>query len=129
MKAEGCLPPAAVEELAALEAEHSRIQEKSKAEREESKVEAVMAELREFGRWPLQHAPSEDPKREAERLLAQRVAKMKAAACLPPAAVDELDALEAEHEESKVWGCDGRVAGVWALDFAARAFRGSQARG
>ena len=37
------------------------------------------------------------PKREAERLLAQRVAKIRAAACLPPAVTEELEALEAEQ--------------------------------
>ena len=56
-----------------------------------------MADVRAFGRWPLQHAKSEDPERERERLLAQRVAKMRAAACLPPAAVEELKALASQH--------------------------------
>ena len=101
MKAEGCLPPAVVEELEALKAEHRRNQETSKAEYQKTNIEALMAEVREFGRWPEQHAPSSDPKREAERLLAQRVAKMKTAACLPPAVVEELEALEAEHRRSQ----------------------------
>jgi hypothetical protein len=107
MKAEGCLPFAALDELKGFEAEHRRAQDTFKAEHQESKVEAVMAELREFGRWPQQlHAPSKDPKREAERLLAQRVAKMEAAACLPLAVAEELEtfklSLKAEHQESKV---------------------------
>ena len=94
MKGEGCLPAAALEELMALEAERKTSESQGlKA----SKVESLLAEVREFGRWPLQHEPSKDPKREAERLLAQRIAKMSAAACLPPAAIEELEALEAKH--------------------------------
>ena len=64
-------------------------------------MEAVMVDVRKFGRWPEQHAPSEQPGRETERLLAQRVAKMKAAACLPPAVVTELEELEAERRDGK----------------------------
>ena len=63
----------------------------------EQRAEQLMADVRAFGRWPLQHAKSEDPERERERLLAQRVAKMRAAACLPPAAVEELKALASQH--------------------------------
>ena len=101
MKAQGCLPPAALEELAGLEAEHRRAQDTLTLSRKAEQMQAVMAELREFGRWPEQHAPSKDPKREAERLLAQRFAKMKAAASLPAAVVEELDALEAAHRQSQ----------------------------
>ena len=90
MKAEGCSPTAALEELAVLESAHKR---RLEAERKEGKIEALMAEVRAFGRWPEQHPPSEDPRREAERLLAQRVAKMIAAARLPPAVLEELEAM------------------------------------
>ena len=31
----------------------------------ENKMEALMKEVRKFGRWPVQHAPSKDPGREA----------------------------------------------------------------
>ena len=64
------------------------------------RVEKLMADVRKFGRWPLQHARSEDPKLESERLLALRVSKMKAEGCLPPAALEELQTLKAEHEAS-----------------------------
>ena len=63
----------------------------------EQRAEQLMADVRAFGRLPLQHAKSEDPERERERLLAQRIAKMRAAACLPPAAVEELKALASQH--------------------------------
>ena len=49
----------------------------------------------------MEHAPSEDSKREAERLLARKVAKMKAAESLAPAALEELEALEASHRRSE----------------------------
>ena len=71
-------------------------------EKERYRIEQLMADVRSFGCWPVQHEPSEDPKREAERLLAQRVAKIRAAACLPPAATEELEALEAEHKARKI---------------------------
>ena len=64
------------------------------------RVEKLMADVREFGQWPLRHARSKDPKLEAERLLALRVSKMKAEGCLPPAALEELQTLKAEHEAS-----------------------------
>ena len=101
MKAAACLPPAVLAELEAMEAEHNESLKRIESELQESKVQALMAEVRKFGGWPLQHAPSQDPKREAERLLAQKIAKMKTAACLPPAVVKELDALEAAHRHSQ----------------------------
>ena len=61
----------------------------------------MMAEVRKFGRWPERHAPSQDPKRKAGRLLVLRVAKVKTAASLPPAVVEELEALEAEHRRNQ----------------------------
>ena len=65
------------------------------------KVARLIRDAQGFGRWPLEHAPSEDSKREAERLLARRVAKVKAAQSLPPAALEELEALEASHRRSE----------------------------
>ena len=69
------LPHAALEELQALQAEQKA---SNVAEQKASKVDAVMADVRELGRWPVQHSPSKDPTREAERILAQRVAGLKA---------------------------------------------------
>ena len=57
--------------------------------------------MRAFGRWPVQHARSEDPDREAEQLLGLRVSQMKRAGCLPPDALNELQALQAEYHRSK----------------------------
>ena len=54
-----------------------------------------------FGRWPVQHSPSDDPECEGEQLVVQRVGKMKAAACLPLAAVQELEELEAQHRSAQ----------------------------
>lgn len=76
LRAAACLPPAATEELEALEAEHKA----RKIEQERHRIEQFMADVWSFGRWPVQHNPSEDPKREAERLLALRVIKRRAAA-------------------------------------------------
>jgi hypothetical protein len=57
---------------------------KQASDAERHRIEQLMADVRDFGRWPVQHVLSKDPEREAERLLAQRVGKMRAAACLAP---------------------------------------------
>ena len=100
MKTSGDLPSAALEELQALQAEQKA-----------SKVDAVMADVRELGRWPVQHSPSKDPTREAERILAQRVAGLKAEGCLPSAALEELQSLETVALEERM---AERVARVMA---------------
>ena len=102
------LPHAALEELQALQAEQKA---SNVAEQKASKVDAVMADVRELGRWPVQHSPSKDPTREAERILAQRVAGLKAEGCLPSAALEELQSLETVALEERM---AERVARVMA---------------
>ena len=73
----------------------------------------VVLVVREFGRYPIEHAPSEDPKRERERLLAHRISGMKAEGLLPPDVVEELFELKATGEkESKEREVDDLMAAV-----------------
>ncbi len=55
----------------------------------------VVLVVREFGRYPIEHAPSEDPNRERERLLAHKISRMKSEGLLPPDVVEELSELKA----------------------------------
>ena len=102
------LPHAALEELQALQAEQKA---SNVAEQKASKVDAVMADVRALGRWPVRHSPSKDPTRESERILAQRVAGLKAEGCLPSAALEELQSLETVALEERM---AERVARVMA---------------
>ena len=54
MKTAACLPPAVVEELEALEAEHRRSQESRKTEYLNTTIEAMMALARDSAWWPEQ---------------------------------------------------------------------------
>ena len=66
MKREGCLPPAAMQELEALEAEHH-------CAKSESGIEAMMAAVMDLGRWPLLRRVRHGSAQEDEYRLARRV--------------------------------------------------------
>ncbi len=69
---------------------------------EEDRVETLMTAVRTFGRWPKEHAVTEDPKLEEERKLAHDIRKALDAARLPPVFVSELEAMKARAEEETI---------------------------
>ena len=79
------------------------MREQDREREEQRNAEALMTEVRAFGRWPREHTTSDDPKCEAERKLAHDIRKALEAARLPPAFVSELKALRerAEAEEAE----------------------------
>ncbi len=81
------------------------------------RVQKLMEEVKEFGRYPMEHAPSEDPKRERERLLAHKISKMKTADVLPPVVLEELEALKIESRDSEMEPAMAEVEelGRWPL--------------
>ena len=81
------------------------------------RVQKLMEEVKEFGRYPMEHAPSEDPKRERERLLAHRISGMKAEGLLPPVVVEKLEALKIESRDSEMEPAMAEVEelGRWPL--------------
>ena len=89
------------------------------AARDAQQSAALMEQVRALGRIPKEHAPSEDPEREAERRLAHDLRKARAAALLEPADEEELQALQRRGAEQDKEQEAARVASMAEDAYAA----------
>ena len=76
-------------------------------------------DVRTFGRWPMEHAVTDDPKLEEERKLAHDIRKALEAARLPPAAVSELEVMKARAADTVETLMKAvRTFGRWPMEHA-----------
>ena len=81
-------------------AKEERCEEESQTQQQQ--IHELITAVRKFGRWPREHAATEDPKLEEERKLAHDMRKALDTARPPPAFVSELEAMKARAEEETI---------------------------
>ena len=117
------LPPAMVAELEEMRERAEAQEAQDREQSNQQNAEALMTAVRSFGRWPWEHATSDDPKLEAERKLARDIREALGAARLPPAVVAELEEMRERAEEQETKDREQRTKQqAEALMHAVRAF-------